>query len=191
VAVALRVSFKIRRNLAVCACLFMGSLVEISCTHKSPAEVTDWDIATAALTIGVRIADEADLLTVEQEMNLFQLVKELDSTLGPQVAIIIVDSLKGETIESFSLRKFEELNLGRDVINDGLVIIVSYFDRETRIGVGYGLEKIITDDIAATIIQEKMVPKFKEQRFYEGIYLAMIDIKHLIESHKSLIGGRL
>ena len=74
--------------------------------------------------------------------------------------------------------------MGRDLYKDGVLITVVYQDRKTRIEVGYGLEKILKDEITAQIIQEQMLPKFKEQKVYEGVYESVSAIKKLIEENK-------
>ena len=80
------------------------------------------------------------------------------------------------------------MKLGRSNFNDGLLIAVALKERAIRIEVGYGLEKIIKDEIASRIIREEIGPRFKEEKFYEGLYTAVEKIKKLIEENKDLVG---
>lgn len=152
-------------------------LVE-SCQRSSRGEVE----------IGNRVLDRAKLLSQEQREHLFDLITQLEQSVGSQIAIITVDSLNGERIEDFSLAMLEQLKLGRENFKDGLLIVVADKDHEVRIEVGYGLEKIIRDEIARRINREEMIPKFKEHKFYEGLYLGVSRIKKLIEDNKHLVG---
>ena len=59
------------------------------------------------------VADNAFLLTDEQESKLVEQIKGLEKEIGSQIAILTIDSLNGENIDSFSLRTADELRLGR------------------------------------------------------------------------------
>jgi uncharacterized protein len=59
-----------------------------------------------------------------------------------------------------------------------------------RIEVGYGLEKILKDEIAERICREIMTPKFRQGKYGQGIYLGVVDIKELIEQNKDLVGQK-
>lgn len=181
-----------KRILIIPTLLIIG-LVVLSCGRptKSDEKIVSEEVVKPEVKVETRIFDEPSLLSEEQEQNLFKLIQELEDSIGSQIAIIIVDTLSGEKIEGFAIRKVKELDLGRDVINDGLLIAIAYKDREMRIEVGFGLEKIIKDEIAAQIIEEQMVPKFREQKYYEGIYAAVVSVKRLIEEKKQLIGQPL
>ena len=82
----------------------------------------------------------------------------------------------------------ENWGIGRKDYNDGLLITVALQDRQTRIEVGYGLEKIVKDKIAARIIREDMVPNFQTENYYEGLRVAVDKIKTLIEGNQALVG---
>jgi uncharacterized membrane protein YgcG len=99
-----------------------------------------------------------------------------------------VPSLDGQKIEEFSLKTANATGLGRATHNDGVLITVAYNDRQTRIEVGTGLENILKDEIAAQIIREHMAPKFKEEKFGSGLYVAVQKIVKLIEENERRIG---
>jgi uncharacterized protein len=135
-----------------------------------------------------RVIDDAGLLTVEQEMKIFEQIQKLEKNVGSQIAVITIDTLKGLDIDQYSFQKAEELSLGRDIQKDGLLITVASKDRQARIEVGYGLVRIVTNEISSQIMSDVMVPKFKEGKFYEGIYESIATIKSMIESNEGSIG---
>lgn len=159
-------------------------VVLLSCERNTKSEKK----AEASIKAEARVIDSADLLSGKQERNLFKMIREIEDKNGPQIAIVIIDSLYGKKIEDFSLLKVVQLNLGRDQFKDGLLIAIAYKDRKIRIEVGLGLEKIVTNEIAGQIIKEEIAPQFKEQKYYEGIRNAVVKIKTLIEENKDLIG---
>ncbi|CAN5388935.1 hypothetical protein BH09BAC3_BH09BAC3_26760 [soil metagenome] len=140
------------------------------------------------IEINHRVIDSAGLLSSAQEQNLLKLIQGLEKSVGSQIAVIILNTLNGQNIDTYSIQKSEELSLGRDLYKDGVLITVVYQDRQTRIEVSSGLEKILRDEITAEIIKEKMLPNFKEKRTYEGIYQSITTIIKLIEENKALIG---
>jgi uncharacterized membrane protein YgcG len=134
------------------------------------------------------VSDNAGILSDPEEQKLTGLIRDLEKNVGSQLAIITVDSLHGEEIEAFALRAATDMKLGRSEFNDGLLIVVAMKERSTRIEVGYGLENIIKDEIASRIIREEIGPRFREQKFYDGLYTAVEKIKKLIEENKDQVG---
>lgn len=137
-----------------------------------------------------RIFDNANVLTIEEEETIFHSMKELEEEIGSQIAIFTIDTIARENIEQFSLRTANTLGIGRKDFDDGILITVAIKNRQMRIEVGYGLEKIIKDEIASRINREDMAPKFKEGDFTGGLTAAVEKIKKLIEENKDLVGQR-
>jgi len=138
--------------------------------------------------INERIFDEANLLTPAEENELFQPMKSLETELGPQLAIMTVDSLNGASIEEFSLAQAKKLHLGREKIDDGVLIVVALKNKKMRIEVGSGLEKIIDDAVASRIINEGMAPNFKNNEYGVGLLTAVDEIRKAIVNQEELIG---
>ncbi|HEY5744996.1 MAG TPA: TPM domain-containing protein [Chryseolinea sp.] len=137
-----------------------------------------------------RAMDGADLLTDEEETVLAQISQDLERKVGSQLVIITIDSLFGVAIEEYSLRKASEMGLGRKYYDDGVLITVVHRNREMRIEVGSGLEQILTNEKSAQIVRELMAPRFREQKFFEGLQAAADTIAMLIEDHKELLKKR-
>ncbi|MEQ8926433.1 MAG: TPM domain-containing protein [Fulvivirga sp.] len=135
-----------------------------------------------------RTNDYAEILSLEEEKELSAFLKTLEDEVGSQVAILTIDTLDGEKIESYSLRVANCWGLGRKDYDDGLLITVVLLNRQMRIEVGYGLEKIIKDEIAKNIIDSEMVPEFQKAEFYNGIKKATFKIDSLIRSNTQLVG---
>ena len=137
-----------------------------------------------------RIMDDADLLTQQQEDSIFSIIQDVERNIGSQIAVLTIGTLNGDSIEGFSLRMANEMRLGRKDYDDGILITVAVADRKTRIEVGFGLEKIIKDEIAARLVREDMGPRFGKGDFFNGIIVAVEKIKNLIAENKELVGQR-
>jgi uncharacterized protein len=136
----------------------------------------------------IRIMDDANLLTTQQEDSLFDIVQDVEAELGSQIAVYTAPTLNGESIDSMSLRIAKELKLGRAGYDDGVLVTVAPRERRMRVEVGLGLEKVITNEIAAGIDTTIMAPKFRVDNFSGGLKDALLEIKRLLEEHKELIG---
>jgi uncharacterized membrane protein YgcG len=134
------------------------------------------------------VNDNINLLTTAQTEKLTTEIVELQNTIGSQIFILIIDTLNGEKIDDYAFKIANEWGIGRKNYDDGILIVVSKSDRAMRIEVGLGLEKIIKDEIAAEIIRENLVPNFREEKYYDGLYLAVSKIKSLIKDNKALVG---
>ena len=103
-----------------------------------------------------RVLDSANLFTAGQEDTITGMIKELETTLGPQIFLLTVNSIGDETINEFSIRIAEKIGIGRKGFDDGILITLAIGNQQARIEVGTGLEKTIKDEIAARILREEM-----------------------------------
>jgi len=139
-------------------------------------------------TVNNTIYDSAGLLTKQQTDSIFGLIQELNDNIGSQIVVIIIDSLKGQEINDYSIRQTEKLDVGRERYKDGILFTASLKERQMRIEVGYGLELIIKDEIASQINRQVIAPKFRDGKYGLGIYLGLDSIKYLIEKNRDLVG---
>ena len=116
-----------------------------------------------------RVNDLANLLSPTSRSFLEDKLKDFETRTGHQVAVLTLDSLEGEVLESFSLKVHRTWGLGRKGQNDGVLFLISKTDRKLRIEVGHGLEGNIPDALAGRIIQGEVVPRFRAGDFDSGI----------------------
>lgn len=141
-------------------------------------------------TIENTIYDSAKLLSKVQTDSIFELINNLNKKVGSQMAVITIDTLNGQRINDYSLRQAERLKIGRPSFDDGILLTVAVKNREMRIEVGYGLELIIKDEIAALINRQIIAPRFRKGKYGLGIYKGLGSIRFLIENNRGLIGKR-
>lgn len=120
-----------------------------------------------------RVNDQVGLLTTSQAADLDEKLRLLEEEKGSQVAVLIIESLNGEAIESYSIRVAEEWELGREGVDDGVLVLIALDDRQIRIEVGYGLEGAIPDALAFQIIDEYMKYHFRKEAYNDGINAAV------------------
>ena len=119
------------------------------------------------------VTDLTNTLTPQQTAALDQKLRAFEQRKGSQIAVLIVPTTQPETIEQFSIRVAEAWELGRGDTDDGVLLLVVKDDRAVRIEVGYGIEGALPDVIASRIVQQTIVPRFREGEYYEGIDAAV------------------
>lgn len=120
-------------------------------------------------TLVSRVRDDAGLLSPAQAQALEAELAAFERETGHQLAVLTVKSLEGEAIESFSMRVAEAWRLGDARRDDGALVVVAAEDRRARIEVGYGLEGVIPDALAARILRDRMIPRFRRGEMGEGV----------------------
>jgi uncharacterized protein len=116
-----------------------------------------------------RVVDQTNTLSSNDIDTLNQRIRSFEQRKGSQIAILIVPTTQPETIEQYSIRAAEAWKIGRKKIDDGALLVVAKNDHKLRIEVGYGLEGALTDVTARRVIDEVIVPRFKEGDFAGGI----------------------
>lgn len=129
-----------------------------------------------------RVTDLTQTLTADQQQQLESKLAAFEQHKGTQIAVLIMPSTQPEAIEQFSIRVAEQWKLGRKNQDDGLLLLVATQDRRMRIEVGYGLEGAIPDVIAKRIINDVMVPFFRQGDLFGGIDRALDQIMRLIDA---------
>lgn len=128
-----------------------------------------WPAEVPLPALKERVTDLTGTLTADQQAALGRTLAALERDKGAQVAILLLPTTRPETIEQFGIRLAEAWKIGRQGVSDGVIVIVAKEDRTSRIEVGYGLEGAIPDVIAKRIIEERMVPPFREGNFAGGL----------------------
>jgi len=127
------------------------------------------------------VVDTTGTLDAASKQQLEQQALALQQRKGSQLQVLIVPTTQPETIEQYAVRAFESFKLGRKGVDDGLLLIVAKDDRKVRIEVGYGLEGAIPDITAGRVIQEYMVPKFRQGDYAGGIADATAQLVKLVD----------
>ncbi len=119
------------------------------------------------------VTDLTGTLSAQQTQALDQKLRALDAAKGARIAILVLPTTQPETIEEYSVRAAESRKLGREKVDDGVLLVVAKNDRAVRIEVGYGLEGALPDVIASRIVNQVIVPRFRENDYYGGIDAAI------------------
>jgi len=128
------------------------------------------------------VNDYARLLPADAHRRLETRLAERERATGAQVVLAIFPSLEGESLEDFSVRLAQQWRVGDKSLDTGAILLVFVKERRVRLEVGYGLEPVVTDAVAAQIIREAIAPRFREQRYAAGLEAAVEAVYARIET---------
>ena len=127
------------------------------------------------------VVDTTGTLSAADVSRLQAQALELQRRKGSQLQILIVPTTAPESIEQYAQRVFDQWKLGRQGVDDGVLLLVAKDDHQARIQTGYGLEGAIPDITAGRVIQEYLVPKFRAGDFAGGLDDATAQLVRLID----------
>ncbi|MGH6833604.1 MAG: TPM domain-containing protein, partial [Methyloceanibacter sp.] len=103
-------------------------------------------------------------------------LKALEDKSSDQVAVVTLPSLQGYTIEDFGYQLGRHWGIGTERFDNGVILVVAPNERKVRIEVGRGLEGTLTDALSKIIIENGILPRFREGDFAGGIKDGVRDI---------------
>ncbi len=115
------------------------------------------------------VTDETGSLSPEQIGMLDARLKAYEDTTSNQIVVLIVNSVPGADVFSYSMAVAEKNKVGQKGKDNGIVFLVDIGDRKTWFQVGEGLEGVVTDAYASTIANQIVNPEFKSGNYYEGV----------------------
>ena len=116
-----------------------------------------------------RVVDQAELLSPEQEAQLTQKLEALEQASSRQLVVATIRSLEDYPIEDYGYQLGRHWGIGQSEANNGIILLVAPNERKVRIEVGYGLEPIMTDALSHQIIQQQILPRFRDNDYPGGI----------------------
>lgn len=156
---------------------FASGLFLLLCALSAWAQV-------AVPELSRRVTDLTATLSAGQVAALEGKLAAFEAQQGSQIAVLIVPTTQPEDIAQFGIRVAEQWKIGREKIDDGVILIVARDDRKLRLEVGYGLEGAIPDAIAKRVIAETITPYFKADDYYGGIDAGVQQLMRLIEGEQ-------
>lgn len=106
---------------------------------------------------------------VENRNELETKIQSFEEQTGIEIVVLTTSDFGDTYIEDYAIQIFENWGIGKEEEDNGVLMIVSKEQRESRIEVGYGLEGVLTDGLTGRIQDIAMVPEFREDNYSEGI----------------------
>lgn len=101
------------------------------------------------------------------------LVNKLQTVAKESGSMIVVGALlkmpEDSYLDDYANRLFEKWKPGSKEDNNGILILFFKNDRKIKIEVGYGVEHLVTDLQAGRVIDDVIIPEFKNGDYFAGI----------------------
>src|ERR1035437_4193769 len=95
----------------------------------------------------------------------------VERSTGAQMAFVTIPSLEGEPIEDVANTIFRAWGVGQKGKDEGILLLLAIQDRRSKLEVGYGLEPILPDGLAGSILRE-MRPAMRQNDFGDAMMAA-------------------
>ena len=118
------------------------------------------------------VNDFAHVMTADQVQELEEKLVAYDDSTSIQIAVITIQTTGDTVIDDYALAFLRGWKVGNKKTNNGLVILAAIQDHKVYIATGYGMEGVLPDITSKQIIEDEIVPNFKQNNFYRGFDLA-------------------
>ncbi|MFS4483855.1 TPM domain-containing protein [Hyunsoonleella sp. 2307UL5-6] len=140
--------------------IIISILVLLSCKTRTNTPVVKYQPV---------VLDYAGLFSKSQKDSLSQKIITYETISTNEICVYTIDSLpKNTAVHSHATTLANTLGVGKKEKDNGLLILISKYDRDIAIATGYGTEQLISDYDCKNVIDNTMVPHFKKGDFFQG-----------------------
>ena len=123
-----------------------------------------------------------DLILSDNAVNtLNQLLNDLDTKTGIEIAVVAVEGEETTSARDLSMELFDKWQIGKKGEDNGIIVMLTKASREVFIRTGYGVEGILTDALSTRIVNKYMIPYFKEGKWDEGFLAGVSQVVSLLD----------
>ncbi|NJM55015.1 MAG: hypothetical protein HC841_03020 [Verrucomicrobiae bacterium] len=137
-----------------------------------------------------RVVDGAGLLSADVRTALEAELAAIEAKSTDQVVVVTVPSLQGYAIEEFGVALGRKWGIGQKGKDNGIIVLVAPNERKVRFEVGRGLEPLMPDGKAGTIIRETVLPAFRRGDFAGGITAGVARVRAVLEGDQAELEAR-
>lgn len=123
------------------------------------------------------VNDLAQIFSASQISSLEQKLVAFDDSTSNQITVVTVSDLNGYEPAEFATKIGIAWGVGSKDFNNGIVLLVKPKTESSRgqvsIQIGYGLEGAIPDAYCKRIIEQQLIPHFKEDDYFGGVDAAV------------------
>jgi len=132
------------------------------------------------------VNDLANVIPADQSQTLEAFLTEVEQKTGAQISVVTTPSVEGADIDGAAVDLFKTWGIGKKGKDDGILILTSIQDHRVRIEVGYGLEAVVTDGQAGSIIRQYITPYFKQGDYGQGLTQGAAAVAQLVATSEGV-----
>ncbi len=119
------------------------------------------------------VNDFASIFSKSQSNSLENQLVEFNNETSTQIAIVTVNSLNGYSASDYAYTLAEKWGVGQKGKNNGVLMLIKPKTNDSRgeifIATGYGVEGAVPDAMAKRIIENEIIPHFRNNDYYSGV----------------------
>jgi len=133
-------------------------------------------ISNPRVSYGGWVTSVGGYLTSDEIDTINSLLTNIEAKTSVEIALVVVPNTNGDIFKA-AQDIFDKWKIGKKDKNNGLLIIASIEERKFRTHTGTGMEGIFNNDNIKMLQDKIVIPKFKENKYGEGIigYIKRID----------------
>jgi uncharacterized protein len=131
------------------------------------------------------VTDTAGVLSPEERAGLEQRLSQLMDQSGREIAVFVPGSLQGDTVEDVAYNTFNAWRIGREKLDNGVLLVIAPKERRIRIETGKGVGGQLTDLQASDIIEHRIAPQLREGHYRAAIDAGIDGIAAALEATKA------
>lgn len=125
------------------------------------------------------VDDYAGVISPNAKADIEEICHEIHEKANAQIFFVTIQSLDGESIETYANELFHQWKIGDKKTDRGILVLLAIGDHKRRIEVGFGLEGILPDAKVGAIGRD-IVPALKAEDYDQAGKLAVRQIANVI-----------
>jgi uncharacterized protein len=131
------------------------------------------------------VSDFAGVIDADSKAQIESYAARIEKATGAQFAFVTLKSLEGEPPEDVANTLYRQWGIGQKGKNEGALLLLSIQDRRSKLEVGYGLEPIITDGTAGTLLRQ-MRPALRDGQYGAAMLTAAHELGTRVAQAKNV-----
>ncbi len=127
------------------------------------------------------VSNPDGILDANTQHYLNTRIDSLRQRTSAEIAVVVVNSIGTESIETFATQLFAAWGIGKKENDNGLLVLFVLDQRKIRFETGYGIEGILTDALCKRIQTRDMLPAFRQGDYATGLRTGIDNICQIIE----------
>ncbi|MBW2465834.1 MAG: TPM domain-containing protein [Deltaproteobacteria bacterium] len=122
------------------------------------------------------ITDYAGILSQADESRMSAALEAYEKETCHHVLVLIIQSLAGETIKELSQRTAKAWDIGQEGFGNGILLTIAMQEGSIRLETASAFDWFLEKGISDRVLNEVMIPHFKQERFVYGIEQGVAEI---------------
>ncbi len=128
-------------------------------------------------SVPLAVNDFAGIFPAADARSMNSVLTAFADSTSNRIVVVTVSDLNGMDPMMYAYEIGEQWGVGTDKFDNGVVVLVKPrtggSSGQVSIAVGYGLEGAIPDAVAKRIIENEMIPRFREEDYAGGVAAAL------------------